>query len=139
MNKKIRNTIIIFLGVVMLMIVLPRFYEGTAYNYNQDLLKQAEAINKNCPMMLDSGTRLDGVLVLRGNILAYKETVTIATKEQINLEKFKSLIEPKLINQVKSDPDLKPNRDASTTFEYDFSDKDGVFMLKVTITPEQYK
>ncbi len=51
----------------------------------------------------------------------------------------KKYIEPGIINNVKTSNDLKVYRDNKTTMIYNYRDKNGVFVLKLSVTPDMYE
>jgi hypothetical protein len=96
-------------------------------------------LNKYCPLMVDNGTRIDSVIYHPDNILEYRYTLTNVTKGSLNIDKFRSIMEPDLLNGTKTKSDLKKLRDINFIWYYTYYDKNGVILLKITITPEQYK
>jgi len=42
------------------------------------------------------------------------------------------------INNVKTNPDLKIYRDNKVTMAYNYKDKNGIFVLKISVTPGLY-
>jgi hypothetical protein len=44
-----------------------------------------------------------------------------------------------MINTTRTNPGLKIFRDHKTTMAYSYKDKNGVFVLKINITPDKYK
>ena len=60
-------------------------------------------------------------------------------KAEINLDTVKKYFEPGLINNVKTNPDLKTYRDNKTTMIYSYRDKKGEFVVKFSVTPDMYE
>lgn len=103
------------------------------------LMQTASEINKTCPVMVDQFTRLDNSLALPNNSFQYNYTIVSNEKSEINLDTAKKYIEPVIINRVKTDPELKFFRDNKVTMIYNYQDKNGVFVVKYTVTPDMYK
>jgi ribosomal protein L37E len=103
------------------------------------LMQTASEINKTCPVMVDQFTRMDNSLALPNNSFQYNYTIVNNDKSEINLDTAKKYIEPAIINQVKTDPDLKFFRDNKVTMIYNYRDKSGVFVVKYSVTPDMYK
>ena len=103
------------------------------------LMKTASEMNKTCPIMADQFTRLDNVLALPDNSFQYNYTVINNSKSEINLDTAKKYIEPVIINRVRTDPGLKFFREKKVTMIYNYQDKNGVFVVKYTVTPDMYK
>ncbi len=88
--------------------------------------------------MVDKDTRLDNAIALPGNILQYNYTLVTLSKAELNLEYIKETFEPKIINSVKTNPDLKIFRANKTTMVYNYNDKEGTFVYRITVTPDLY-
>lgn len=105
----------------------------------KNLVEAANIINKNCPMMIDSETRLDNAIALPNNIFQYNYTLINMVKESINIEEMRQYLEPNIVNFVKTQPDMKTMRDNKTTVNYSYKDKEGVFLLTISVKPDQYE
>ena len=101
--------------------------------------KTANELNKTCPMMVDSETRLDNASVLPGNIFQYNYTIVNYVKDSLDAGALQASIQPNMLNQIKTNPDLKLFRDNDVTLAYNYVDKNGVFILKLSFGPEDYK
>ncbi len=105
----------------------------------KNLVEAANLINKNCPMMIDSETRLDNAIAIPNNIFQYNYTLINMVKESINIDEMRQYLEPNIINFVKTQPDMKTMRDNKTTVNYSYKDKEGVFLMTISVKPEQYE
>ncbi|WP_187294261.1 hypothetical protein [Olleya sp. ITB9] len=47
-------------------------------------------------------------------------------------------IRPNIIENVKNSPDLKTYRDNNISLDYRYYDKNGVFTMEISVTPELY-
>jgi len=103
------------------------------------LLKTASEVNKSCPMMVDEITRLDNSVALPNNTFQYNYTLINTDKAEVNIDTVKKYIDPNIINNVKTNPDIKFFRDHKTTLIYYYRDKKGEFVHKLTVTPTMYK
>lgn len=99
----------------------------------------ASEINKSCPVMVDSETRLDNTIALPGKVFQYYYTLINYEKSQIDTLKMKSIIEPTIVNFVKTNPQLKYQRDNNWTLSYYYKDKNGSYTFSVLVTPAEYK
>jgi hypothetical protein len=88
--------------------------------------------------MVDQDTRLDNAVALPGNVFQYNYTLVNLEKSEVNIDTVKKYIEPGIINNVKTSPDLKAYRDNKVTMAYYYKDKNGVFVLKISVTPDMY-
>ncbi len=103
------------------------------------MMKAASEINESCPIMIDKDTRLDNTIALPDNIFQYNYTLVNLEKQEINVGELKNYIEPNVINNVKTSPDMKDYRENRTTMVYYYKDKNGEFVLKINVSPEKYE
>lgn len=111
------------------------FKEAT---FDKAMMEAASELNKTCPIMVDQHTRLDNAAALPNNIFQYNYTLINLNKSEVNIDTVKKYIEPGLINNVKTNPDLKVYRDNKVTMAYNYRDKNGIFVLKINVTPDLY-
>ena len=102
------------------------------------LMNTASEINKTCPVIVDQFTRLDNTLALPDHSFQYNYTIMNNVKSEVNLDTAKKYIEPAILNRIRTDPGLKFFRDKSVTMIYNYRDKNGVFVVKYSVTPEMY-
>jgi ribosomal protein L37E len=103
------------------------------------MMQIASEINKTCPIMIDSETRLDNTISLSKNIFQYNYTlvnIDIATTDTVGMRKY---LEPTITNYVKTSPQMKFQRDHETTINYYYKDKTGSFLILISVTPKKYK
>lgn len=89
--------------------------------------------------MVDQFTRLDNVTAMPGDCFQYNYTLIGKTVDEVNLDTAAKYVKPNIINNVKTNPDLKYFRDKNVTLIYNYRDKAGVFVVKYDITPNLYK
>jgi hypothetical protein len=107
-------------------------------SFDKTMMKVASELNKTCPVMIDKETRLDNAVALPDNIFQYNYTLVNFDKSQVNIDTVKKYVEPGLINNIKTNPDLKLYRDNKVTMAYYYRDKNGEFVLKISVTPDMY-
>ena len=107
--------------------------------FDKQMTVMASEMNKRCPMMADEYTRLDNVVALPDNVFQYNYTLVNIQKSEVNIDTVKKYIEPRIINNVKTNPDLQSIRDHKVTMSYNYVDKNGVFVLKIAVTPDMYQ
>ena len=112
---------------------------GSGNSLDASLMHAASEINKSCPMMVDRETRLDNTVAGSGKTLIYNYTLVNFTRAQIDTTVFESSLKPRMINAVKTNTGMKYFRDNNVTLDYRYSDKDGVFVMDIKITPEEYR
>jgi len=103
------------------------------------MMQSASEINKSCPIMVDSITRLDNTIALSANIFQYNYTLVNTEKGTVDTTMLKEYLEPILINLVRTNPNMKYQRDNKVTLNYSYKDKNGDYLFAVSITPQKYK
>ena len=106
---------------------------------NKAMMEIASEINKTCPIMVDSETRFDNAVSLSKNVFQYNYTLVNIDKASANPLAIKKSLEPNIINYVKTNPQMKFQRDHKITLNYYYSDKAGLFLFLVSATPDKYK
>ncbi|MEQ9375004.1 MAG: hypothetical protein RIG68_07505 [Imperialibacter sp.] len=138
--EKKKKNIPALIGIVaggLTMILVQQFF-FKAPSYDQQMMSAASEINKSCPMMVDQETRLDNAVALPENVFQYNYTLVNMEKASTDASQLENYLKPILINNVKSNPDMKINRDNKTTMGYYYKDKNGEFLFKVLVTPDLY-
>ena len=108
-------------------------------SFDKVMMQAASELNKTCPVMIDQYTRLDNALALPGNSLQYNYTLVDLTKAEVNLDTVKKYLEPSIINNIKTNPDMKMYRENKTQMIYYYKDKNGEFVYKFVVTPDMYQ
>lgn len=106
---------------------------------DEAMMKMASEINKSCPLMIDADTRLDNTVALPENIFQYYYTLVNVEKATADTLSMKSYLEESITNQVRTNPQMKFQRDHQTTLNYYYKDKDGSFLFLISVTPEKYE
>ncbi len=108
-------------------------------SYDKVMMQIASEMNKTCPFMVDEFTRLDNAISLPDNVFQYNYTLVNITKTEVNLDTVRKYVEPAIIINIRTNPDLKFFRDNKTIMSYYYKDKNGEFVHKFTVTPDQYE
>ncbi|MCF8449680.1 MAG: hypothetical protein K9G49_07380 [Taibaiella sp.] len=108
-------------------------------SYDKQLVMAANEINKVCPIMVDASTQLNNAIALPGNAFQYNYTIIDIEKAEVNLDTVKKYLEPGIISNVKNSAEMKIQREHKTTIIYNYKDKNGVDIYKLTVTPDMYK
>lgn len=102
------------------------------------LVEVANSLNKTAPMMVDQYTRLDNTIVLPKRSLQYNYSIMVK-KQEVNIEEVRKTLTPNILNNIKTNPQMQELRDYDVTFNYNYKDINGKFLLLISITPEMYK
>jgi hypothetical protein len=107
--------------------------------FDKNLMEIASELNKTCPIMVDSLTRLDNTIALPNKVFQYNYSIISGSKQYIDTEGLKSFLTPRIINEVKTNPGMKFVRDNNATVNYSYKDLNGEFLFLITVKPEDYK
>jgi hypothetical protein len=107
--------------------------------YDKAMMEFASELNKTCPIMVDNATRLDNAIALPGNTFQYNYTIVNMVKKSIAIDELKKVVEPTIINFVKTNPEMKFIRDHKTTVNYYYKDMTGVYLFTISVKPDQYQ
>jgi len=138
-KKKRRNASIgATVGVCIAMAVSSLF---TPKNYlsDKDLLKEVQQGNSICPIMVDEFTRIDSFSMPKSKTFMQHGTAIGIVKEEANLDTIRKYIESSLLENTRTNPQLKPARNSKVTFIYSFNDMNGEVFYEYIVTPEMYK
>ena len=138
MNKKNIIGIIAGTAVAAIVGILIQNYFSEPVSFDQAMMQAASELNKSCPMMVDSETQLDNANALPDNKFQYNYTLVNYSIEELDLEQVKASIEPGIITNVRTNPDLKAYRDNNVTMVYSYKDKNQEHLFKIEVTPELY-
>ncbi len=105
---------------------------------DKEMMAIANEINKSCPLMLDKETRLDNTISMPNNVFQYNYTLINQDKNLVDVTKFINYLEPRIINNIKTSPNLKFQREHNTTMNYVYKDRSGVFLFEIIISPDKY-
>ncbi|MFI5154363.1 MAG: hypothetical protein ACHQET_13575 [Chitinophagales bacterium] len=142
-NKIIGPLIGGILGVAIVIFLMLRVFHRHSPSASNDIDKElvavANELNKTCPMMIDAMTRLDNAVALPGNIFQYNYTLVNYYKADLNADDLKMKLQPTIANTIRTNPQLKFFRDKKAIMSYNYNDKNGEFVLNISITPDQYQ
>jgi len=96
-------------------------------------------INDRCPEMVDPETRLDSVLLNHEDQLIYYYTLPNKVSSGINPSAFNAFLLTGIINNVRSNPDLRMHRDSSITFVFNYRGRNGELITEFLVAPERYR
>ncbi len=136
-NKKTVGTVV-GLAVGLIVYFLVKQFVFAPPSFDKVMMQAASEINESCPIMVDQDTRLDNAIALPENILQYNYTLVNWVKDSVDLKAFEDYMQPMILNNVKTNPDLKIYRDNKTTMGYNYKDMNGEFITKISITADQY-
>ncbi len=96
-------------------------------------------INDRCPEVVDPETRLDSVLLSQEDQLIYYYSLPNKVSSGINPPAFTAFLLPKIIENVRTNPDLKMHRDSLVTMVFNYLDGNGAFITEFMVGPDVYR
>jgi hypothetical protein len=129
------KTILGFIIGFVIMFFVSRQVFGSP-SMDKQLVEIANQLNKTCPMRVDQYTTLKNVVALPNKTLQYNY---ILTKSQVNTDDAKKSFFPTILENVRTNPDMKLFRDNEVTLKYYYSDKSGEYVMEYKILPEMYQ
>jgi hypothetical protein len=108
-------------------------------SFDDNLKEIALELNKTCPKMIDKETRLDNAIAIKGNIFQYNYTLLNILKDSMDIELYKASVEPSIVNNVITNPDLETFRKNKITLIYNFKDELNNHITRIIVGPKKYK
>lgn len=107
--------------------------------FAQDELKEiAKELNKTCPIVVDSDTRLDSATTPTLNVFQYNYTLVKIEKASIYIDEIRKYLEPQLVRNTVTNPDFKLFRENKVTLSFNYLDKNGDHVITIDVTPDKY-
>jgi hypothetical protein len=126
------------LVVAVLFIATQKIFFKTP-STNIEISTFVKTMNKTCPSMIDTETRLDKVMASSDKNLQFNYTLIHMNKDSLPIERLKKYLEPRILQKIKTSPTLNQFLYKNLTWIYSYNDMKGDFIFKITYTPEQFK
>lgn len=136
--KSIIIIIAIFLGSMIGKLSIEYFYSKSV-SLEEKFVFMANELNKKAPIFVDKDTRFDNVNALLDKTVQFNYTLINYLKKDININQLKINLRLPILNNIKTNPDLKLFTDNKVTMEYVYRDKVGVFLFKLQFKHNDYK
>lgn len=145
-KKTKRKQNILLFGIIGIAVALAVYFQfflsETKGEVKTEITELVAKYNKNCPLKIQEGIRLDSVSlpkVTDEKDVQYNLTLLNVEKETAEIDVIQTEIEKSLISTAKANPGLQVFRDNDYTLIYSYKDKKNVFLFDVKILPDQYK
>ena len=139
LNKKQIEAIVgAVIGLIIMFSIQYFFFGKKPQSFDKEMLQYASEINKSCPIMIDAETRLDNAIALPKKTFQYNYTLVNCEQGYIDTTDIVTRIEPRIVNTVKSSPEMAYLRERDVIFSYNYSDKNGNYLFKILVTPVEY-
>ena len=139
-DVKKKQPISTYIGVII-GVLFSLYFTNNFFNPSIDskLVDFSNEFNKNCPMTLDQFTRINNTVVLPKKTIQYNYTLLGINAADVDHSIVEETMFPRLLESVKTNPDLKLFRDNDVTLKYYYADEAGTFVTSYSITPAMYK
>ncbi len=106
---------------------------------DKQLSEIANEMNKTCPINVDESTTLKNVVALTNKTIQYNYVLVGITKAEVEIDTIKKYVFPGILQNVKTNPELKLFRDNKVSLKYYYVDKNGEFIADYIVKPEMYE
>jgi hypothetical protein len=106
----------------------------------EQLQKAAKEINRQCPLQVDAGTRLDSARATSATELQYFYTLTATDRAAmtVDIAQLEAQTKPMLVESVRTNQAMADLREHSVTLIYNYSDRVGTPVMRIPIGPAEY-
>lgn len=118
---------------------IQRFISNNIPSLDKMMVAAADTLNSRCPIMIDQYTRMDSANVLPNKQFQCNYTLMGITKAEVNYDTVKKYIEPQLLNNIRTSPDLRVQREHKITFIYNYFDMNGLPVIRFSFGPDKYQ
>ncbi|KIO50795.1 zinc ribbon domain-containing protein [Flavobacterium hibernum] len=125
--------------IVMFFVMQLPFKPSSDTSVDKVLVQAANKVNKNCPMNVDANTTLKNAVALPNKTLQYNYVLVGITKADVKIDTVRKYIFPRILEDVRNNPQLKSFRDNEVTIKYNYTDSNGAFLTEYVVTPEMYE
>ncbi|KAF2512157.1 hypothetical protein EYY60_07875 [Flavobacterium zhairuonense] len=137
-----KQNILLFagIGIAALLAVFFQFYlSENRSEVKTEIVDLVSKYNKNCPLTIQEGIRLDSVSLNEQRAVQYNLTLLNVEKATAEINVIQEEIQKSLLSTAKANTGLQVFRDNDYTLIYKYNDKKKVFLFNVKILPDQYK
>ncbi|PWB25894.1 hypothetical protein [Flavobacterium sp. HTF] len=140
-SKRKQNIwLLVTIGAALILVGFIQFYfYRNLDEVNSEITELVGKYNKNCPLTIQEGIRLDSVSLPEKQVAQYNLTLVNVEKSTAEVDVIKQEIEKSLISTAKANPGLQVFRDNDFILIYNYYDKKKVSLFNVKILPDQYK
>lgn len=117
-------------------------FSCTEKSYETEIRDIANDTNRNLPIMVDSETRFDSVSPESGKVYQYNFTLINVEKRNFNAASFSEKQKSTILSGIKNMKDKSGFKffvENNVTFSYNYNDKNGENLLKISFPPSDYK
>ena len=102
------------------------------------LVTAALQFNASCPRMIDMDTRLDSGFFIPDSTFQFDYTLLNYDSNQVDAAALALYLKPRIRSNVRVNPEMKVQRDHQVTMVFHYRDRNGNFVTRIHLTPEEY-
>jgi hypothetical protein len=96
-------------------------------------------LNKKCPVMVDSETRLDRIAAEPGPALSYFYSLVNLDAHRVDTHQLRLALTPGLLSNIRVTEAMRPLREQQVIFSYHYADRRNRPILTIRFTPAHYR
>jgi hypothetical protein len=145
-----RKTILVWVGVIVALLLggvigkmVGRSASTSVFSsdpkpaFDQTLPKLANDLNRQLPMMVDRGTRLDSTVGGPGKRFTYVYTLVELPAADIDRAQLQRMLASSTRNRVCTDPKMEALFKNGVTVVYSYRGNDGIHVMEMPLTPSE--
>lgn len=139
---KKKSSLLVVIGTVLgffATFFLVQFFFNKDNSIDKEMKLVADELNKTCPVQVDEYTVLENTVALPGKIFQYNYKLIGLDKSEVNLDTVRKYVYPGILENIKTNPSMEPQRKRDVTFKYYYKDKNGAFVDEYVVKPTDYK
>ncbi|WP_276379830.1 hypothetical protein [Flavobacterium sp. H4147] len=141
-ESKLKRNIWLFvaIAIALALVTFFQFYlsENTQHEHTE-ITQLVDKYNKNCPLLIQEGIRLDSVNLPEERAVQYNLTLVKVEKETAEIAVIRDEIKKSILSTAKANPGLQVFRENDYTLIYSYYDNKKKFLFKVNVLPDQYQ
>jgi len=106
--------------------------------YEEVLRRNAEAMNRKCPIVVQDGVRLDSTSAGPGKRFTYYYTLIGQSRDSVDARSMENRLRPILTENLRTSRSLEVLRKNRPDVDYRFLDRKGRLVLSIVVRPEEY-
>ena len=139
MKRRQINSLRKHFPILLLIAVLTLFSGCELFQPEPDLDDIVNDMNRKCPMMIDSETRLDKISVDDPSFLSYHYSLVNIEASRVDTHQFRLAMWPGLLSTIRLSPEMQKLREEEVTIRYYYNDKNQEPISVFVFAPADYK
>lgn len=135
-KKKIVSQVVLFVVVFTIAFFGTKYVMKSFNSGNSELQKEVVELNKECPKLIDSETRLDSANTFDNTIQYHYTLINIEkANSDVNIAELKEFAISQSQTNLDTNPGMKNLKEKAVSLKYNYKDKTGKALFDFTIKP----